>query len=104
MKSENIQQPAAGRLAAQVDLAQKPWPKILSAMGDAVGIMRRVVIVVRAGPLLIVTAVKIARPAPFLRPGDQRIRVNAFDHRRVVAIIGKHLIHGRADGMHVAMR
>ena len=70
----------------------------------AVGIIHRIVIVVCAGPLLIVAAVKIAGPAPFFRAGDQRVRVNAFDHRRVVAKIGEDLGHGRADGMHIAMR
>ena len=104
MKRKNIQQPLAGRLAALLNLAQKPRAEILSAMRLAVGIIRRIVIVVRAGPLLVVTAVKIAGPAPFFRAGDQRVRVNAFDHRRVVAKIGEDLGHRRADGMHVAMR
>ena len=104
MKRKNIQQPLAGRLAALLNLAQKPRAEILSAMRLAVGIIRRIVIVVRAGPLLVVTAVKIAGPAPFFRAGDQRVRVNAFDHRRVVAKIGEDLGHRRADRMHITMR
>ena len=104
MKCKNIQQPPACRLAALLNLAQKPRAEILSAMRRAVRIIRRVPIAVRTRPLLIVATVKIAWPAPFFRTGHQSVRVDAFHHRRIVAKIGEYLGHRRADWMHIAMR
>src|SRR5690349_5560466 len=83
-----------------MNLVEQPRHIILIAVSGAVG--ERTPTVLRA-VLLIVTAVKITGPAPFLRADDNSVRIHAFHERGVVAKFSKHLVHGGADGMHVTM-
>src|SRR5581483_10440773 len=60
-------------------------------------------IAVIAGPLLIVAAVEIAAPAPFLRAEHQRVAVHGLDHGGVVENFIPNLLHGGSNGVNVLL-
>src|SRR5439155_17992628 len=59
---------------------------------------------VGASVLLVLAAVEVAGPAPFLGTGYQRGRIDGLDHRGVGYSLVVNLVHRRAVGVHVAVR
>ena len=101
---EIIEQTLVGIRRALAELVEQPGQIIPAAIRRPVGKIRGIVIGVRAGPLLIVTAVEVAGPAPFFRGQSKRSRINRFDLRRIIEKLIANLLHRRAHGMHVPVR
>ena len=63
--------------------------------------MRRVPIAVGARPLLVVAAIEITAPTPFLRRRYQGVGVHGFDFPGVIEEFVADFLHGRANGVHI---
>ena len=103
MHGKVIEEPLVGIRGALPDLVEQPGQVIPSPIGPAIGIMRLVVIMLRARPLLIVAAPKVSGPSPFFRPKHQRRWIDRFHLSGIIKKLVSNLGHCRADGMNVAM-
>ena len=101
VNGEEVKQPLAGRIVRPAQLVEQPRQIICVPVRRAV---RQIVPAVRAAPLLVVTAVKVTRPTPFLRAYDERVGVDGFHFRAVIENFIADLVHCRAGRMHVPVR